>query len=77
MDKSGMEDIPNCWEIEDCPEEVRNSCRAWPDMGRQCWKITGTMCDHGFHKMSALEEKILYCRNHCTYYRQYIKAIYR
>jgi hypothetical protein len=71
-----LESVPNCWEHEDCPEEVRKSCPAYPDMGKECWKITGTRCAQGKYEYTSLSEKIIYCRNHCRYYRDHIKKVF-
>jgi hypothetical protein len=66
-------ETPNCWEALKCPNNVRNSCPAYPDMGRECWKITGTKCSQGRFEKSSLVEQIVHCHNECEYYRQYLK----
>jgi len=34
-----------CWDIQDCPMEIRQKCPAWEfDSGHFCWFITGTIC---------------------------------
>ena len=43
--------MPDCWEVMDCPEEVRETCPAYPDHGKECWKLTGTKCAQGMHDM--------------------------
>lgn len=65
-------DIPNCWEHNDCPPETCRSCPAYPDMGKECWKVTGTLCQHGTLAKKTLGEKLLHCRNHCDYYKTYL-----
>lgn len=62
---------PNCWEHEMCPGDVRDTCTAYPHMGRECWKITGTKCAQGRYEKAALSEKITYCINSCSYYQTY------
>jgi hypothetical protein len=68
--------LPPCWEVEHCPTEVRDACPAYPNMGRECWKITGTKCVGGAIEKATLAEKILHCRANCDYYRDYIKKVY-
>ena len=67
-----LEDIPNCWDAEDCTEETRTSCPAYPEMGKECWKITGTKCGNGKVEKMSLTEKIIYCRNECAFYKKYL-----
>jgi hypothetical protein len=62
----------NCWEVIGCPEEVRKDCPAFPEHGRECWKVTGTTCGAGKYRMAAISEKILYCRSECDYFRRYL-----
>ena len=42
---------PNCWEIKDCGRTPGGAkakelgvCPAYPDHGRECWAIAGTLC---------------------------------
>jgi DNA-binding XRE family transcriptional regulator len=36
-----------CWEIENCPVEIKENCPAWEfKSGHICWFINGTIC-HG------------------------------
>ncbi len=56
----------NCWEFKKCPPERRDSCPAYPDRGRDCWRVTGTMC--GGVKQADLHTKLEKCRE-CTYYQ--------
>ncbi|MEJ2598418.1 MAG: hypothetical protein P8Z00_08800 [Anaerolineales bacterium] len=67
---------PNCWEVLNCHPEVYNRCLAYPDMGRECWKVTGTKCNAGALEKSSLPEKIMYCRCECAYYKKYIAKEY-
>lgn len=68
--------LPECWEVKVCPTEVRDTCPAYPKMGRECWKITGTKCKGGAMEKKTLAEKIIHCRANCEYYRDYIKKVY-
>jgi hypothetical protein len=71
-----LRDLPNCWEIMKCAKDVCRECPAHPDHGRECWKLTGTKCDRGSLEKASLSEKIIYCRSHCKYYREYVSKIY-
>lgn len=45
MKRKGEDDVPNCWEIRQCPAEQRQSCPAWEfHCGHLCWFINGTIC---------------------------------
>ncbi len=67
-------DEPKCWEVMNCPEEVRATCPAYPEHGAECWKVTGTRCGQGEHDMKDVSEKILHCRSECRFYKEYIKV---
>jgi methyl-accepting chemotaxis protein len=56
----------NCWEFQKCKEELKNICPAYPDKGKDCWKVTGTMCK-GIQQ-GTKEKKIHQC-NMCNYYK--------
>ena len=66
-----IDGIPKCWEFMDCPDEVCLECVAYPNFGRECWKLTGTKCAQGALEKAKLSEKITYCREHCEYFRKY------
>jgi hypothetical protein len=59
-----------CWEHMNCSTKVMQDCSAYPDKGRICWKVTGTLCDGGKLEMANLGEKILHCKK-CDYYVSY------
>lgn len=59
-----------CWEHLKCSDSVRGSCPAYPDRGRSCWKVTGTMCDGGRMRKATVAEKVEHCRN-CEFYINY------
>jgi|GEM_PF-1358090 len=51
----------NCWDINSCPVERRNSCPAWEfHSGEMCWFINGTICSGKVEKN--WQEKIKNCR---------------
>jgi len=64
-------DIPNCWEVEDCPPKVRKTCPAYPKHGRECWRLYGTMCADGKYENRLRTIKIVHCRNNCAYYQKH------
>ncbi len=76
MESSLLEGFPNCWEVMECKEGVCMTCPAYPDHGRECWKVTGTLCGQGRLKKADFGEKILYCRNQCKFYKEYESRIY-
>lgn len=67
---------PNCWEFNNCPEPTRLRCPAYPDNGRECWKVTGTQCAEGRDSKKSLSEKILYCRNECLFYKKHLRSMF-
>jgi hypothetical protein len=75
--KKRAREIPNCWEIIECPPEVCEACPAHPDNGRECWKLTGTKCAGGSIEKMSLTRKIMHCRNKCAFYKKHLKKLYR
>jgi hypothetical protein len=67
----------NCWEALDCPQEQMESCKAYPDFGKECWKILGTKCSSEHLNTKDLAKKVLYCKNKCDYYRNHISKIFK
>ncbi len=57
----------NCWEFKKCPQATFEKCAAYPDRGRDCWKITGTKCEKGLIEKKNIAEKIIYCRK-CDFF---------
>lgn len=50
-----------CWDIKQCPDEVKESCPAWEfNGGHLCWFISGSICNSD--KKKSWEEKISVCR---------------
>jgi DNA-binding XRE family transcriptional regulator len=51
----------NCWDILDCPDELKKNCPAWEfDAGRLCWFINGTICNGTIQK--TWKDKMNMCR---------------
>ncbi len=62
-----------CWEIKDCPRELRHQCPAWEfHSGGLCWFINGTLCDGQIHKN--WRDKMTICRN-CRVFRGSIPSL--
>jgi len=36
-----------CWQIKNCPEEVRASCSAYVDHALPCWELSNNACSQG------------------------------
>jgi MerR family transcriptional regulator, heat shock protein HspR len=36
-----------CWEIQECPEDKRNTCSAYIDKSKPCWEVARTRCKSG------------------------------
>lgn len=72
-----LEQVPNCWEYNNCSPEIRSACPAYPDKGKECWKVTGLSSAMGRLCCSSFSDKILYCRNECEFYRKYLKPFFR
>lgn len=55
------EDLKKCWEVLNCPDELKKKCPAWEfNSGDLCWFINGTICNGKVHK--TWREKIQECR---------------
>lgn len=51
-----------CWTVNKCPTERKKQCPAWEfKAGKECWFISGTICEGEVHK--TWEEKLKVCRN--------------
>lgn len=74
-EESGCRHVPNCWEFNSCDEEICSKCPAYPDMGRECWKVTGTKCANGRYTKASLTEKIIHCRGNCEFYKTFLKDV--
>jgi hypothetical protein len=60
----------DCWEVKQCNEKTYMNCPAYPDNGKDCWKVTGTLCDGGRIQKSSKQEKIAFCST-CDFYKTY------
>lgn len=59
--KSAPGKFQACWEVQDCPEQLRDKCPAWEfRAGHLCWFINGTICRGQVQKDWASKMKI--CR---------------
>lgn len=55
----------DCWEFQKCKEDLKKKCPAYPLHGKDCWRVTGTMCKGILQKDVAT--KIHQCRA-CNFY---------
>jgi methyl-accepting chemotaxis protein len=62
---------PKCWEVLKCPQDRKESCKAFPDNGTKCYTVTGTMCK-GVKQGSPLK-KLAECEK-CSYYQKFMKG---
>lgn len=63
----------HCWELKQCGREQGGAkaaqlgvCPAWPDHGRDCWAIAGTLC--GGVVQGTFAEKLGNCQT-CQFYQ--------
>ncbi len=50
-----------CWTVMKCPPDRKKQCPAWEfKAGKECWFISGTICEGEAHK--TWEEKLKVCR---------------
>jgi methyl-accepting chemotaxis protein len=62
-----------CWEAKDCPISRRNQCPAYPDQGRICFSVTGTLC-RGEVQGNYMEKKAE-CEAKCDFFFEVGKSI--
>jgi DNA-binding XRE family transcriptional regulator len=56
-----------CWDIQDCPVEIKEKCPAWEfQSGHLCWFISGTICYGEVH--GNWQSKMKICRK-CEVFR--------
>jgi len=60
-----MANVMNCWEYKKCGKE--KSCPAYPNEGRLCFGVEGTLCMD--KKQGDYQEKIQNCRANCDFYK--------
>lgn len=59
---------PNCWDYLHCPPEHKNNCPAYlQNMGRRCWRLTGTLCRG--EQQDSFSRKLAQCLK-CEAYQQ-------
>ncbi len=59
--KASPRKLQICWDVQDCPEHLRERCPAWEfKAGHLCWFINGTICRGEVQKDWASKMKI--CR---------------
>ena len=61
----------NCWEFKKCI--VKEDCPAYPNFGKVCFSVEGTLC--GGEKQGKYAAKIQRCRQ-CTFYDKIMKQIH-
>ncbi len=59
----------NCWEYNNCAEDVFKTCPAYPDSGSGCWMLAGVKCQGKENECSSLDEQIACCSK-CDFYAQ-------
>ena len=60
--KEAQDGGKSCWDMQDCPVEIKEKCPAWEfQAGDLCWFIGGTICDGHIHK--TWKEKMKFCRS--------------
>ncbi len=57
---------PNCWDFKKCGRDRTADCPAYPNAGRVCYLVAGTMCGGSVQGVYAL--KIGNCRE-CDFYK--------
>jgi hypothetical protein len=69
--KGSKEGGKTCWEIQDCPTEIRQKCPAWEfESGHLCWFISGTMCQGEIR--GNWESKMKICKK-CEVFRSMVE----
>ncbi|MBU0547287.1 MAG: hypothetical protein KJ710_02165 [Candidatus Omnitrophica bacterium] len=59
----------NCWEFNNCPEEIRNNCSAYiPNMGRDCWIVASQIEYEGCKKVKG--RGLGFCIKNCDWYKK-------
>ncbi len=51
-------DYAPCWEITECPEEIKNNCTAFIHNSKPCWELNKSICKKDNNKLC--EECIVY-----------------
>ena len=71
----------NCWEFKKCGREAGGAkaeelgvCPAYPNYGKQCARITGTICDSTVQGPESM--KLFYCVKCDFYWSEYYDRNY-
>jgi hypothetical protein len=67
--KGFWEEKTPCWELNHCPETIRDKCPAFTDQNLPCWKVEGTFYKRSFE----LNGKICIDTSICQVCRVYKK----
>jgi hypothetical protein len=60
--KSDRRGKKNCWNIRNCPDDIKKNCPAWEfKTGDLCWFINGTVCNGTIQK--TWNDKMTLCRS--------------
>ncbi len=57
----------NCWEFKKCGHDKNGGCPAFPNDGKKCFFVAGTLCKGEVQGDYA--RKIQNCRTECDFYR--------
>ena len=69
--KQSKEGRKPCWDMQDCPKEVKENCPAWEfGSGHLCWFISGTICQG--EVQGDWETKMKICRE-CQVFRSILE----
>lgn len=55
----------NCWEYLKCGKE--KECPAYPNFGKSCFSVTGTLCKG--RRQGEYFDKVKECRTSCQFYK--------
>lgn len=70
VEEEGVIGSANCWEFMKCERE--QECPAYPNNGRTCFSVTGTVCRG--ETQGTYQEKIKKCREMCDFYKTELTA---
>ena len=58
----------NCWEVLECKD--MSNCPAYPDNGKMCWEVQGTLCRG--ERQGEYHDKVGDCRTLCKFFHAVI-----
>ncbi len=64
----------NCWEFKKCGKDKTGDCPAYPNGGKVCYLLAGTMCEGEIQGIYAI--KIGSCRE-CDFYKDIVLDKFR